>query len=114
MLILQFRDLLRQSWKSTLGQSWKRMSARRFPRIRCLPREVRHSREPLEDCCLLSEDCCLLSTVSWAVDASGTWNVGANWSSGAVSAAGDDVVIDSAAGDFTITFGFGATSVRSL
>jgi hypothetical protein len=41
--------------------------------------------------------------VEWAVDASGAWETGSNWSGGAVPTAGDVVLIDRQAGDYTVT-----------
>ncbi len=45
----------------------------------------------------------LETPVFWAVDANGNWEDGANWSTGNPPAAGDAVLIDRAAGTFTIT-----------
>src|SRR5262249_13401014 len=52
------------------------------------------------------------STVSWISSASGQWATAANWSTGAVPGAGDDVVINQSA---TVTVTLGAsTSIHSL
>ena len=60
------------------------------------------------------EDRTLLTTISWANDSSGSWNDPSNWSSGVVPGSGEDVVIDRAAGDFTITVSFGTSEVHRL
>ena len=51
-------------------------------------------------------------TKSWAAAASGSWDVGANWSGGTVPAGGDDVCID-VAGTYTVTLN-GGHSVHSV
>ena len=51
--------------------------------------------------------------VSWAVDASGRWDVAANWSP-ARPIAGDDVILDRPAGDFSITNSTGHVQVSAL
>ncbi len=57
----------------------------------------------------------LLSLVSWNSDADGSWNDATRWSTGAVPLDGDDVVIDRAAANPTISFpGVGETAYRSL
>lgn len=48
----------------------------------------------------------------WIVDASGTWESGANWNIGARPPVGDNVVIDRPAGDFTVTLNSDATVAR--
>src|SRR5688572_9589226 len=52
------------------------------------------------------------ATVSWVNPVSGNWNTAANWSSGSVPGAADDVVI-SAVGTYTVTLNVNA-SVNSL
>src|SRR5262245_634616 len=56
--------------------------------------------------------------IFWNVDADGFWDVAANWRDdqghSRVPGAGDDVVIDRPAGDFTVTFRDPAQSVRSI
>jgi len=56
---------------------------------------------------------CSEQMVSWAVNASGDWDVGANWSTGAVPGPADDACIDVPA-DITVTHSLGTDSVRSL
>ena len=56
----------------------------------------------------------MLATVAWAVDADGFWDVASNWSTGNVPQPGDDVVIDRAAGSFTVTHRSGTSDVNSL
>lgn len=53
------------------------------------------------------------STVSWAAQASGSWQVGSNWSTGVVPGPSDDVVIDRPE-SLTITISTGAQAVKSL
>jgi hypothetical protein len=53
-----------------------------------------------------------LSTVSWIASTGGQWSTAADWSSGVVPQAGDDVVINKA-GNLTITLA-GSTSVNSV
>jgi hypothetical protein len=52
-------------------------------------------------------------TDSWKTAASGNWNVGANWSTGAVPGSGDDACI-TLSGTYTVTYGSGNTGVSSL
>jgi hypothetical protein len=58
------------------------------------------------------EDRVLPSTDSWISATSGAWTTAANWSTGAVPAAGDDVVINQSAG-VTVTLA-ASTSIHSL
>jgi hypothetical protein len=58
------------------------------------------------------EDRVLPSTVTWISSSSGSWNTAANWSTGAVPGAGDDVVINQP-GSVTVTLA-GSTSIHSL
>jgi fibronectin-binding autotransporter adhesin len=51
---------------------------------------------------------------NWTVDASGDWNLASNWSRGVVPGAGDDVVINRAAGTFTVTASAGTQTARSI
>src|SRR5438128_1301836 len=52
------------------------------------------------------EDRCLPTTVTWTNPGSGNWDVGSNWSTGAVPGAGDTAVINtSAAATITILTG---------
>jgi RHS repeat-associated protein len=60
------------------------------------------------------EDRCMPATVLWALDSDGDWNVGDNWSTGTVPTASDDVIIDRAAGAFTITHSSGTHTVKSI
>jgi hypothetical protein len=64
------------------------------------------------------EDRVLPAQVFWNVDADGFWNVAANWRDdqgvSRVPGAGDDVVIDRPAGDFTVTYRDLVSSVRSI
>jgi len=53
------------------------------------------------------------STVSWMNPAGGFWDVAANWSTGVVPGANDDVLID-VPGAVTITYRTGATAINSL
>jgi hypothetical protein len=53
-------------------------------------------------------------TVSWNVDSDGFWDDGANWSSGEVPQAGDDVVISRPAASVTVTFRSGTVTVNTL
>jgi hypothetical protein len=46
----------------------------------------------------------LFATVSWVLQGSGDWSVGANWSTGTVPQAGDDVVIDVPGVNLTVTY----------
>jgi hypothetical protein len=60
----------------------------------------------------------VLASVFWNVDADGLWDVANNWrdETGAsrLPAAGDDVFLARPGGPFTITYGSGATTIRSL
>ncbi|MHB8954814.1 MAG: RHS repeat-associated core domain-containing protein [Pirellulaceae bacterium] len=61
----------------------------------------------------------MLATVTWAVDADGTWDVASNWKDDAnvsrVPGPGDDVFLDRPTGVFTVTYGStGSSTVRSL
>jgi hypothetical protein len=60
------------------------------------------------------EERMLLANVFWNVDASGSWDVASNWSTGTVPGAADDVFLDRPAGDFTITHGAGDFAVNSV
>jgi hypothetical protein len=55
----------------------------------------------------------LLATVSWINPAGGAWELGGNWSSGAVPGVADDVVID-LPGDFTVRHNAGVRAVKSI
>src|SRR5438876_11550193 len=59
------------------------------------------------------EDRLVLSTISWISPDSGNWEIGSNWSGGAVPGASDDVIID-VPGNITVTHGTGSDSVHSL
>ncbi|HLJ95648.1 MAG TPA: hypothetical protein VKU02_20900 [Gemmataceae bacterium] len=59
------------------------------------------------------EDRVVLSTIHWINPNSGNWEVGSNWSGGAVPGPGDDVIID-VPGNITVTHGSGKDSVQSL
>lgn len=54
----------------------------------------------------------LLSTVSWAVNSSGYWDVPTNWSTGSLPGPGDDVVIDKPG--VTVTYRTGSSTIHSL
>jgi hypothetical protein len=60
----------------------------------------------------------LLSVVSWVSDASGFWDVAANWEddqgTSRVPGPGDDVVIDRPSANPTVTYRSGTTSIKSL
>jgi VCBS repeat-containing protein len=56
---------------------------------------------------------CTDLTVNWVTNASGAWDVGANWSTGAVPGPADDACIDVPA-SITVTHSVGTDSVRSL
>ncbi|MCK9995418.1 MAG: hypothetical protein KAH56_03955, partial [Candidatus Krumholzibacteria bacterium] len=53
-------------------------------------------------------------TVTWNVDADGEWHQGSNWSTGLAPGSGDDVVIDRAAGVYTITVSSGVQYANSI
>ena len=55
----------------------------------------------------------ITQTVSWINPAGGDWADGANWSTGSVPTATQDVVID-LAGTYTITHSTGTTQIKSL
>jgi len=54
------------------------------------------------------------ATVSWNVDTDGFWDVAANWNTGTVPQAGDDVVINRPSANVTVTFRTGTVTVNSL
>ena len=54
------------------------------------------------------------ATVTWNVDADGQWHEGSNWSTGLPPASGDDVVIDRAAGVYTITVSTGIQYANTI
>src|SRR5207302_112561 len=60
------------------------------------------------------EDRLVLATVFWNTDLSGFWDVGSNWSTGAVPTASDDVVIDRGTANPTVTVRSGDQAVQSL
>ncbi|HVS38084.1 MAG TPA: hypothetical protein VMS17_21175 [Gemmataceae bacterium] len=88
---------------------WRRFLSRLKSDIQS-PISKRRSRslflEPLEDRITPA-------TVSWINPAGGSWNNPANWSSGALPAAGDDVVINLAAGE-AVQLSGGSASINSL
>jgi RHS repeat-associated protein len=53
-------------------------------------------------------------SVSWAVDRDGAWDDPANWSTGRVPRAEDDVIVDRPAGNFTITVRQDTAAAHSL
>src|SRR5437879_5707341 len=59
------------------------------------------------------EERLVLSPISWIKPDSGNWEIGSNWSGGAVPGASDDVIID-VPGNITVTHGTGFDSVHSL
>src|SRR4051812_47877860 len=59
------------------------------------------------------EERSLLAPISWINPAGGSWNVGANWSGGAVPGTNDDVTID-LPGALTITHSTGTDTINSL
>jgi hypothetical protein len=89
-----------------LLSQWTRQLRRRLAAL-ASPRR-RRTRPRLE----ALEDRVVPSTVAWVNPAGGSWNTAANWSTGAVPGAGDDVVIDQP-GNVTVTLS-GSTSVHSL
>ena len=54
------------------------------------------------------------ATIDWIAGGGGSWNNAANWSTGTVPGAGDDVVIDESPEAFTVTVSSGSYSVRSV
>ena len=56
----------------------------------------------------------LSETVTWNVDADGQWHEGGNWSTGLAPGPSDEVVIDRAAGVYTITVSTGAQYAGSI
>ncbi|HND55065.1 MAG TPA: hypothetical protein PLV92_21775, partial [Pirellulaceae bacterium] len=86
---------------------WRQAVRSRGQRQHRLRKQLRLSLEPLEDRRLLA-------VVKWINAAGGAWNVGANWDTGAVPTAADDVTIDVANANVTITHSAGADTVRSL
>jgi RHS repeat-associated protein len=77
--------------------------------------ERRHFFRPAVE---MLEDRRMLAQVAWNVDADGFWNVAENWLDdqgvNRVPGANDDVVVDRAAGDFTVTYRDLVSSVRSI
>ena len=56
----------------------------------------------------------LLAQVSWILAGNGDWNTAANWSTGKVPGAGDDVNLDGASGSNVIAYSSGASAVNSI
>jgi hypothetical protein len=56
----------------------------------------------------------MLAPVHWIADASGSWHTASNWDTGIVPGPGDEVIIDRPAGDLTITYSSGNTTVQSI
>src|SRR5262245_49321101 len=60
------------------------------------------------------EDRLAPATVTWTNPAGGLWNVGSNWSTGAVPGAADDVTIGRLNPGAAVTHGSGTDAVHSL
>lgn len=56
----------------------------------------------------------MAATVSWNVDTDGFWDVGTNWSTGMPPQNGDDVVINRASANVTVTLRTGTTNANTL
>ncbi|MFI5460594.1 MAG: hypothetical protein ACHRXM_34705, partial [Isosphaerales bacterium] len=56
----------------------------------------------------------LLANVSWILAGNGDWNTAANWSTGKVPGAGDDVNLDGPSGSYVITYSSGTSAVNSI
>jgi len=56
----------------------------------------------------------LLAEVSWILAGNGDRNTAANWSTGKVPGAGDDVNLDGASGSYVIAYSSGTSVVNSI
>src|SRR5262245_31371546 len=83
------------------------------PRSRSQPRCGRLIRPALQLQLETLEDRTVPVAISWAINASGSWNVASNWSPQQVPGAGDDVTINVAAA-ITVTLDAGTRSVLTL